>query len=218
MFLIGGDITPLPVFGSLQYDTVFNDDILSKLQHGTLLIEMSNVGPDAEHATAEKIEKLGKGLQIVDVGVCGGTLMDAESGTLTLAVGGSEVAFHRAEPLLELMGTKVIHCGPIGYGQIARLCNNVSLAVNNVALSEALLLGTRLGIDPHMLSNIINTSSGRSRSSQVNNPWPGIVPDAPSSRDYNQGYPTGLLTRDLDMALDLAKRTYRRTLFNSSVF
>ena len=114
------------------------------------------------------------------------------------------------EPYLLCMGTSVYACGPIGSGCVAKICNNMMLGISMLALSEALLLGKNFGLDPKLVSAIINKGSGRCWSSEIYNPAPGILPNAPSTDDYNVGFKTNLLYKDLGPAAKVAR--HRKSL------
>lgn len=107
--------------------------------------------------------------------------------------------------LLKKMGKAVIYCGTAGSGQVAKICNNLLLAISMAGLCEALTLGKRLGLKPEILSEIINSSSGRCWSSEMNNPVPGLPASGPSSNNYIGGFSTKLLCKDLGIALKEAK-------------
>lgn len=116
----------------------------------------------------------------------------------------STESFEKIKPTLALMGRNVVYCGANGTGQVAKLCNNMLLAISMIGVSEAMLLGARLGMDPLLLASIINSSSGRCWSSDTNNPHPGVLPNAPASRDYQGGFSTKLMAKDLRLAMKAA--------------
>lgn len=120
-------------------------------------------------------------------------------------VGAQGPLFARAQPILSLMGAKIFECGAVGTGQVAKICNNMLLGISMVASSEALNLGVKLGMDPKVLTNIINVSSGRCWSTDTYNPVPGVNPDVPSSKGYEGGFGVKLMTKDLGLAVDAAK-------------
>lgn len=112
-------------------------------------------------------------------------------------VGGPASSFERAKPLLERMGSRIFHCGPSGAGLGAKICNNLVLGVQQVVVGEAMLLGERLGLEPRVLAEVINNSTGRCWASEVNNPVPGALVDkAPvCERDYEGGFATLLMLK-----------------------
>ena len=119
---------------------------------------------------------------------------------MTFMVGGPKATFDRAKPVLEKMGKNIVHCGDAGTGQVAKLCNNMLLAIGMIGTAEAMNLGKRLGMDPKLLANVINTSSGRCWSSDTYNPCPGVLPNVPASRGYTGGFASALMAKDLGLA------------------
>lgn len=103
------------------------------------------------------------------------------------------------------MGKNIVHCGSVGTGQVAKICNNLILGISMNAVSEAMNLGVKLGADPKTLASIINTSSGRCWSSDTYNPVPGVMPNVPASREYAGGFGTALMLKDLGLAIDAAR-------------
>lgn len=139
----------------------------------------------------------------VDAPVSGGVI-GAVAGTLTFMCGGSAAGVRAAKPLLQLMGKAVEHLGDPGAGQVAKICNNLAMAIQMAAVSEALALGAAMGLDPAALSQVFNSSSARCWSSQVYNPVPGVLPDVPSAHEYRGGFNAGFMSKDLRLALQLA--------------
>ena len=129
----------------------------------------------------------------------------ARNGTLTFMVGGKQEKCDLHRNLLEKMGKSIVCCGSPGAGQIAKICNNLLLAVSMAGLCEVLVLGKRLGLNAEILSQIINSSSGRCWSSEVNNPIPGLPSSGPSNNDYVGGFSTKLLCKDTGIALSAAE-------------
>lgn len=115
------------------------------------------------------------------VGVTG-----AKARTLSFLVGGTVTGFDLAHPFLTRMGKNIFHCGPSGSGLAAKICNNLVLGVEQIVVSEAMLLGQRLGLNPAILAGVINSSTGACWSSSVNNPVAGALPDKspPCEREY----------------------------------
>jgi 3-hydroxyisobutyrate dehydrogenase len=110
----------------------------------------------------------------------------------------------RAKPVLEKMGKAVLHAGPSGAGQVAKICNNMLLAIHMIGSCEALNLGAQHGLDPKVLSDIMMKSSGRNWSLEVYNPMPGVMDKVPASRGYSGGFGTDLMIKDLGLAMDAA--------------
>ena len=128
-------------------------------------------------------------------------------GTLTFMVGGSVEDYNKSAKVLEHMGANIVHCGDSGTGQVAKLCNNLVLGISMVGVSEAMNLGETLGIDLKVLAGILNTSTARCWSSDTYNPAPGVIETAPSSRDYEGGFASALMLKDLGLVTDVAKKS-----------
>lgn len=193
-------ITMLPE--SSHVESVY-DALLPSVDSDSLLIDSSTIDATVSRAVAAKVaEKQGLAF---DAPVSGGTL-GADAGTLTFMVGApSTEAFDRVKPTLSLMGKNVVYCGDNGAGQVAKLCNNMLLAISMIGVSEAMHLGTKLGMDGKLLASILNTSTGRCWSSDTYNPYPGVIPTAPASRDYTGGFSNKLMAKDLRLAMKAAE-------------
>jgi 3-hydroxyisobutyrate dehydrogenase len=120
-------------------------------------------------------------------------------------VGSSAAVFEQISPLLRAMGKNIVHCGDSGTGQVAKICNNLLLGISMIGVSEAMNLGSALGIDPKVLAGIINTSSGRCWSSEIYNPFPGVMENVPAARGYTGRFGADLMLKDLGLATDAAK-------------
>lgn len=178
--------------------------LLKDVAPGTLLIDSSTIDPETSQRIAKAIQEKTKAL-VIDAPVSGGTV-GALAGTLTFMVGGTEEGFTRATPWLRCMGKSLVHCGGHGTGQIAKLCNNMLLGATMLATSEALNLGAQLGLDPRLLTSILNTSTGRSWSSEMYSPVPGILPNVPSSHHYEGGFSLALMQKDMGLAIASAQK------------
>jgi 3-hydroxyisobutyrate dehydrogenase len=143
----------------------------------------------------------------VDAPMSGG-VVGAEAATLTFMVGGTEETFSRVKPILEMVGKSVVHCGEQGTGLTAKLANNYLLAINNLGTAEAMNFGIKAGLDPRTIAGIINSSTGRNWSSEINNPVPGVVNTAPASRQYQGGFATRLMNKDLNLAIKAAEQVH----------
>ena len=138
-----------------------------------------------------------------------GGVIGAQNGTLTFMLGASSRSgqlVQRVRPVLDLMGNKTVHLGEQGAGLSAKLANNYLLAISNIATAEAMNLGIKWDIDPKALAELINTSSGRCWSSEVNNPVPGVSPGAPADKDYEGGFSVKLMKKDLSLAMEAAAK------------
>lgn len=170
----------------------------------TIFIDSSTIDPNYVKRIQKDVAK--KGARFVDAPVSGG-VPGAEAGTLTFMVGGTNEEYNAVKPILEGMGKKITHCGGYGMGQAAKICNNMMLGISMVGLAEVMNLAIRLGLDPKQFAEIINSSTGRSWASEINNPVPGIIATAPASRNYEGGFQTGLMTKDLGLASGVATAT-----------
>lgn len=134
-----------------------------------------------------------------------GGVVGARAGSLTFMVGAEKEMMARVEAVLLLMGKKVWHMGPQGTGLSGKLANNYALAVNNIGAAEAMNLGVRWGIEPKALANLLNSATGKSWPTEINNPVPGVLETAPASRDYDGGFGVSLMRKDLRLAVAAAQ-------------
>ncbi|WRT64032.1 uncharacterized protein IL334_000959 [Kwoniella shivajii] len=172
----------------------------------TLLIDCTTLSPTSALSIASRIHQDTSGkAMMIDAPVSGGTVA-ARKGELTIMFGSPSASItDLALPLLRTMAKegRVVDCGGNGKGVGVKVCNNLILAINQIALAEGLSLGRSLGIDPGLLHNVINTSSGQSWSSRVNSPSPEI-PGSPGERGYSGGFQTRLMLKDAGLALEAA--------------
>ncbi|MDR5865976.1 3-hydroxyisobutyrate dehydrogenase [Halomonas koreensis] len=175
--------------------------LLDALGHGPLIIDASTIAPDDARAVGEAAAE--RGLTYLDAPVSGG-VGGAKAGTLTFIVGGEAAGFDQAKPVLEGMGKNIFHAGGLGAGQVAKLCNNMLLGILMSGTAEALSLGVKHGLDPAVLSEIMKQSSGGNWALNVYNPWPGVMEGSAASRDYQGGFLTDLMAKDLGLAWELA--------------
>ncbi|WP_172454416.1 3-hydroxyisobutyrate dehydrogenase [Xanthomonas arboricola] len=175
--------------------------ILAQIPAAALVIDCSTIAP----ASARKLaaEAQARGLAVLDAPVSGGTA-GAAAGSLTFIVGGAAQVLERARPVLQAMGKNIFHVGDNGAGQVAKLCNNMALGVIMAATGEALALGVAQGLDPAVLSQMMAVSTGRSWATEVCNPWPGVLPNAPASRGYSGGFGNDLMLKDLGLVAESA--------------
>jgi len=162
-----------------------------------LLIDSSTI--DVQSAREVAAAARDAGLEMLDAPVSGG-VGGATAGTLTLMVGGTEAAFARGRPFLRAMGRTIVHAGPPGAGQAAKICNNMILGVSMLAVAEAFVLADKLGLDRAKLFEISSVSSGQCWSLTNYCPVPGPVPTSPANRDYAAGFSAALMLKDLKLA------------------
>ena len=178
--------------------------LIAKAAKGTLILDCSTI--DAETARQVGAAAEAAGLAMLDAPVSGG-VKAAQAGTLAFMCGGSEAGFVRAEKILSGMGKKIFHAGDHGAGQIAKMCNNMLLAVHMIGTAEALQLGMNNGLDAGVLSEIMKNSSGDNWSLQNYNPVPGVMPGTPASNDYQPGFMAQLMLKDLGLAMENSLKT-----------
>ena len=179
--------------------------MLASLPAGTLVIDSSTIAPETARAVAE--EAVARKIPFLDAPVSGG-VGGAKAGTLTFICGGAEETFNKAKPILEAMGKNIFLAGEHGAGQVAKICNNMLLAILMAGTSEALALGVKNGLDPAVLSEVMKQSSGGNWALNVYNPWPGVMEAAPASRGYEGGFLVNLMNKDLGLAFDNAVKNH----------
>ena len=185
-----------------------NPGLLAQLGSHSLVIDCSTI--EAEVAKTVGKKALARGVAFVDAPVSGGTA-GAATGTLTFMVGGEKSAIEYATPVLQIMGQTVFHAGRIGNGQLAKICNNMLLAVLMTGTAEALKLGMDNGLDPTVLSDIMRSSSGGNWVLEKYNPVPGVMENVPASCNYQGGFITALMLKDLGLALNTAQESHSAT-------
>ncbi|XAS68778.1 3-hydroxyisobutyrate dehydrogenase [Micrococcaceae bacterium Sec5.7] len=170
----------------------------------TLFLDCSTINVDeAREASALAVEA---GHRAVDAPVSGG-VVGAEAGTLTFMVGALPKDFESVQPLLQVMGKRIVHCGDHGAGQAAKICNNMILGVSMIAVSEAFVLGEKLGLTHQALFDVASAASGQCWALTTNCPVPGPVPGSPANRDYQPGFAGALMAKDLKLALNALEST-----------
>jgi 3-hydroxyisobutyrate dehydrogenase len=178
--------------------------LLTAAAPGTMFLDCSTINVDeAREASALAVAA---GHRAVDAPVSGG-VVGAEAGTLTFMVGAPDEDFEAVKPLLEVMGKRVVHCGGHGAGQAAKICNNMILGVSMIAVSEAFVLGEKLGLTHQALFDVASAASGQCWALTTNCPVPGPVPTSPANRDYQPGFAGALMAKDLKLALNALEST-----------
>lgn len=199
-------ITMLPAAAHVRSVWLGEDGVLAGIGAGVPAVDCSTIDPQTAREVAAAAAN--QGVQMADAPVSGGT-GGAQAGTLTFMVGASPALFDTLHPVLAQMGRNIVHCGDVGTGQVAKICNNLLLGISMVGVSEAMALGAALGIDSEVLAGVINSSTGRCWSSEVYNPWPGIVETAPASRGYTGGFGAELMLKDLGLATEAARQAHQ---------
>ncbi|HHX86124.1 MAG TPA: 3-hydroxyisobutyrate dehydrogenase [Actinomycetales bacterium] len=197
----GAVVTMLPN-GALVKSTYA--EVLPAAGQGTLFIDSSTISVDDAREVHE--QAVSAGMLQVDAPVSGG-VKGATAGSLAFMVGGEDEAFAAAQPVLEPMAGKIIHCGVPGAGQAAKVCNNMVLAVHQIAIGEAFVLAERLGLEHQALFDVVTGATGNSWALHTNCPVPGPVPTSPANNDFKPGFATALMNKDLGLALAALEST-----------
>ncbi|MBO6944946.1 3-hydroxyisobutyrate dehydrogenase [Altererythrobacter sp.] len=182
--------------------SVYTSDVIGHTPHAATLIDCSTI----DVATAREVADAAhaEGYKMVDAPVSGG-IAAANGGTLTFMVGGEIHAFDAAKPVLEAMGKAVIHAGGAGAGQTAKICNNMLLAISMIGTAEAMKMAEKLGLDPQKFYEISSQSSGYCWSLNAYTPMPGVGVESPADNGYQGGFATGLMLKDLRLAMEAAE-------------
>jgi 3-hydroxyisobutyrate dehydrogenase len=183
-------------------------EILPSAKRGALFIDCSTI--DVTSARAAHALAAERGIAALDAPVSGG-VGGAKAATLTFMVGGAADAFARGKPILERMGKRVVHCGDAGNGQAAKICNNMILGAAMIAVSEAFVLGEKLGLSHQALFDVASASSGQCWSLTNYCPVPGPVPASPANNGYKPGFAAALMLKDLKLAREAAEAAHANT-------
>ncbi|MCB1667646.1 MAG: 3-hydroxyisobutyrate dehydrogenase [Porticoccaceae bacterium] len=194
-------ITMLPNGHIVESVMIDNDKLLDHVGSSALIIDCSTVAPQNSRRVAEEAQK--RGLKFVDAPVSGGVAA-AAAGTLAFMCGGPVEDVEQAKTVLSAMGNNVFRAGDHGAGSVAKICNNMLLAIHMAGTAEALQLGIDNGLDPAALSEIMLKSSGCNWSLEKYNPCPGVMDGVPSSNNYQGGFMVKLMQKDLGLAQQAA--------------
>ena len=205
-------ITMLPAAQHVKSVYLGDDGLLAHVGPQVRLIDSSTIDPMSAREVAAAAAANGN--RMLDAPVSGGT-GGAVAGTLTFMVGGEQDDFAAALPILDAMGKNIVHCGPTGNGQVAKGANNMLLAISMIGTAEAMNLGVSLGMDPQVLAGVINTSSGRCWSSDTYNPYPGVMDNVPAARDYQGGFGSDLMLKDLGLATTAANQAQQPVMLGA---
>ena len=189
-------ITCLP--SSVEVEEVLhrNDGMLGALRKGAVLLDTTSGDPETSRDIAAELAA--RGIEFVDAPVSGGTIAAVEA-RLTVMCGGSESAFARVKPIIEIFGKKIVYCGPVGAGHTVKAVNQALLAVHILATAEALVAAAKAGVNPAVALDVINSSSGRSNSSE------NLIPARALTREFPRTFRLALLDKDVDIASRLTQ-------------
>ena len=200
-------ITMLPNDTAVE-NIYLKENLIGKISKNTIVIESSTINPEISKKVSKKATDMN--ISMLDAPVSGG-VKGAELGTLTFIVGGDEANLKKATPLFEIMGDKTFYAGQSGSGQIAKLCNNMLLAIHMCGTAETIAMGVNNGLDPAILSEIMKNSSGGNWSLEKYNPFPGVMKEAPASKNYSGGFLNSLMLKDLNLTEELANQSNSNT-------
>ena len=185
------------------------ESVLAANEDAKTYVDVSTIAVAEARELADTVSKAGSAF--LDAPVSGG-IAGAAAGTLAFMVGGAAEDFAKVKPLLDIMGKSVTHCGDIGNGQAVKACNNMILAVQQIVLAEALVLGERLGLEHQAFYDVVSNATGNSWSLSVNAPVPDIVPSSPANNDFKPGFASALMLKDLKLAMAAAEDTKTDTV------
>jgi 3-hydroxyisobutyrate dehydrogenase len=205
-------ITMLPAGPDVRSVYLGDAGILAHARKDALLIDCSTIDVDTARAVAA--DAANAGFDMLDAPVSGG-VVGAETASLTIMVGGNVEAFVCARPLLAAMGRTIVHAGPSGNGQAAKICNNMILGASMIAVCEAFSLAERLGLAAQTLFDISARSSGQCWALTSYCPVPGPVPASPANRDYTPGFTAAMMLKDLRLAQQAAETSAAATPLGS---
>jgi len=195
-------ITMLPSSSHVVRAYLAEGGVLEGVASGRLCVDMSTVEPGTSRLVAETARR--RGVRFMDAPVSGG-VPGATAATLAIMVGGEAADLEEARSVLAALGKNIIHVGPVGSGEVAKLCNNLVAGVAMVAVSEAFRIAEAFGLPARVLTDVIAKSSGNTWAMEHNHPVPGLVDTAASNRGYAPGFTTDLMAKDLGLAVNAAR-------------
>ena len=201
-------VSMLPDGAIVESLYIDNDKLLEQMPATALVMDCSTIAAASSRRLIS--EAKARGIRAIDAPVSGGVAA-AAAGTLAFMCGGEAADVEAARPVLAAMGANIFRAGNAGAGQIAKICNNMLLAIHMTGTAEALQLGVNNGLDPKVLSDIMLKSSGCNWSLEKYNPYPGVMPTTPASNNYQGGFMVKLMLKDLGLALDTAKTSQSAT-------
>lgn len=196
-------ITMLQTGDQVKSACLGDQGIFEYVKRDVLYLDCSSIDISA----SEELHNIAKekGIAMLDAPVSGG-VAGAKAATLTLMVGGETKNFERAKTILTHLGKTIIHAGKAGHGQAAKICNNLILAISMIGVSEGFLLCEKLGLDPKVFFEISSHASGQCWSMTSYCPYPGLVENAPSNRQYEAGFMAKMMLKDLRLAEHAAEK------------
>ncbi|WP_444942977.1 3-hydroxyisobutyrate dehydrogenase [Microbulbifer sp. ZKSA006] len=205
-------VSMLPNSAAVECLYIDTDKLLESIARDSLVIDCSTIAANSAKRLTHEAQI--KGIHAIEAPVSGG-VAGASKGTLSFMCGGDAGDVDRAREVLEPMGSNIFYAGAAGAGQTAKICNNMLLAIQMIGTAEALQMGVDNGLDPNVLSEIMVKSSGANWSLQNYNPYPGVMPEAPASKNYSGGFMVKLMCKDLGLAQEAATHSKSYTPLGS---
>lgn len=185
--------------GAVVEEVLFGENgAMTAARPGTIAIDHSTISPSDARHLADRCESIS--CEFVDAPVGGGP-EGAEAGTLAVFIGGRDSAVAAARPVIAAYAATIVHLGPPGSGQVAKLANQICCAANQLGLSEAFAYATAEGIDPAKLYEILAAAGADSRMLRSRVPVPGIQPQMPASNKWKPGFTADFMVKDLKLAV-----------------
>ena len=201
-------ITIVPSSKEVKEVYLNEDGVLAGIKTGSIIIDMSTIDPIVSQEVAAAAQK--KNVEMLDGPVSGGQ-RGAIEGTLTIMVEGKEEIFRQCQDLFAAMGKNIYYCGPVGSGEISKIVNNMVLAICMQATCEGMILGTKAGVQPKTLFEIISKSSGQNWALNT------YMPKKAFKGDFEPGFMVDLMYKDLGLAQNLASAYKVPILFGAEV-
>lgn len=189
--------TSLPMPADVEEVLLGSNGVVEGAKPGTIVVDLSTNAPAVVQALGSELSR--RGVALIDAPVSGG-VQGAADATLAIMCGGEADAFEKARPLLEAMGKRVVHVGPVGAGSIAKLVNNMAAFANMAVACEALSLATRAGLDPAVVADVMQAGSAQSFVLRT-------VQRKGLKGDWEQEFALNLAHKDLTLALELGRQT-----------
>lgn len=194
----GADVVITCLPSSVEVEAVLHGDngMIDALARGAVVIDCTSGDPPTSRSIAAELG--GRGVEFIDAPVSGGTIA-AKSGSLTVMWGGEVTVFERVRPVVEAFGKKIVHAGPVGAGDALKAINNALLAVHILSTAEGLAVLVKAGVDPKIALDVINSSSGRSNTSE------NLIPQRVLTRAFPRTFRLALLEKDIGIASVMAE-------------
>jgi 3-hydroxyisobutyrate dehydrogenase len=196
----------LPVPATVEEVVLGPGGVAEGIKPGSIVVDFSTIGPGTCRSVAGALEA--KGVAYLDAPVSGGTT-GAEAGTLTVMVGGDKTQYERALPVLQLVGKKIVYAGPVGAGAVVKLMNQLLVGINLAGAAEAMVLGTKAGVDPTLLLETIASATGNSFQLQR------CFPDMVLKGNFDAMFSVDLLHKDLGLGVEVGKENRVRLLLGA---